>query len=72
MYDELLDEATLAARLDRPKRTLQHWRVTGCGTAFLRIGGPRRGRIVYSWADVEAWLATCRRTSTSDPGPKAA
>lgn len=42
-------------------RTLQHWRVTGGGPAFLKIGAAVR----YRKADLDDYLGRCRRTSTS-------
>lgn len=43
--------------------TLNKWRVTGLGPAYLKLG-PRR--VVYDRADLDAWLAASRRRSTSD------
>jgi hypothetical protein len=40
---------------------LNRHRVTGAGPAFLKLGG----RIFYTEDDLEAWLASRRRTSTS-------
>lgn len=42
-------------------RTLNKWRLTGAGPVHLRIGG----RIIYDRADLDAFLASCRRQSTS-------
>jgi hypothetical protein len=53
-----------------PDKTPNYWaklRCTGEGPEFLRVGA----RIYYEESAVEAWLATKRRTSTSDPGPDA-
>lgn len=68
---EYFDETEFSARYCIPKKTAQKMRLTGTGPVFHRIGGPQKGRVLYSSADVEAWLATCRRRSTSDPGQAA-
>ncbi len=48
--------------------TLNKLRVFGDGPVFLKLGR----RVVYDTADLDAWLASKRRTSTSDNGLKAA
>lgn len=40
--------------------TLQKWRVVGRGPAFVKAGTAVRYRV----EDVEAWIESCRRTST--------
>ena len=45
--------------------TLNKLRVFGGGPAYLKLGR----RVVYDAADLDAWLATQRRTSTSSPRP---
>ena len=42
-------------------RTLEKWAVTGEGPPFYKIGS----RTIYSAEDLEAWLISCRRVSTS-------
>jgi hypothetical protein len=49
----------------KPK-TLENWRVLGIGPAFYKIGN----KVYYDEADLSAWLATRKRTSTSDTGPQ--
>ena len=49
-----LEPAAVALRYLISERTLDRWRSTGEGPAFVRIG-PRR--IVYRLADCEAWAA---------------
>ena len=44
--------------------TLNKRRVFGGGPVFLKLGR----RVVYDLADLDAWLATKRRRSTSDAG----
>jgi|TARA_B100000315_G_scaffold31795_1_gene26823 predicted DNA-binding transcriptional regulator AlpA len=44
------------------KSTLEKLRVTGGGPPYLKIGRT----VVYNVADLDEWLATKRRSSTSD------
>ena len=48
-------------------RTLEAWRVYGRGPRYLKIGD----RVVYRRRDLDAWLKTRERNSTSDPGEAA-
>lgn len=48
--------------------TLNKLRVFGGGPIFLKLGR----RVAYDLADLDAWLATKRRRSTSDAGGGAA
>lgn len=48
--------------------TLAKLRMTGDGPAYIKLG-PRK--IVYDPDDLDRWLTSRRRTSTSDPGPAA-
>ncbi len=50
-----LTEAQVSERYQIPARSLQRWRVTGQGPAFVRFG-PRRVR--YRLDDIEAWAAS--------------
>ena len=54
-----------AALLGLSPSTLAKMRLRGDGPAFLKVG---RRAVVYDPADLEEWLATRRRTSTSDDG----
>lgn len=47
--------------------TLNKLRVFGGGPVFLKLGR----RVAYDVADLDAWLATKRRRSTSDAGGEA-
>lgn len=43
-------------------RTLQRWRMEGTGPVYVRLG-----RLVrYRQRDLDAWLASCLRRSTSE------
>jgi excisionase family DNA binding protein len=48
-------------------RTLEGWAVRGGGPRMLKLGS----RVVYRRRDLDAWLATRERASTSDRGPAA-
>jgi predicted DNA-binding transcriptional regulator AlpA len=50
-----LTEEEFAVRYRLGRRTVQRWRQSGEGPAWVRLG-PRR--VVYRLADCEAWAAT--------------
>lgn len=52
---QFFDERSLSDHLLIPRRTLQRWRVTGDGPAFIRAGARR---ILYRREAVEAWAAS--------------
>ena len=62
MTGTFLNQARLAERWQISPRTLERWRWTGEGPAFLKIGG----RVVYRLEDVEAYEAGRRCESTVD------
>jgi hypothetical protein len=45
--------------------SLRRWRVYGGGPVYRKVGS----RVVYLQADLDEFLASCLRRSTSDPGP---
>lgn len=58
----LLTEKQAARILSVGDKCLQAWRVRGGGPTYLKIG-----RLVrYKQADLESWLQTRRRESTSE------
>ncbi len=63
-----LNQVELAARWKISPRTLERWRWTGDGPAFIKIGG----RVVYRLEDVETYERTQLRASTADTNPKPA
>ena len=65
-----LRTADAARRIGLSPRTLEKLRLTGEGPPFLRP--PGRRFVVYALTDLDAWLASGRRRSTSDPGPERA
>lgn len=46
--------------------TFEKLRLFGGGPRYLKLGR----RVVYSLTDLDEWLASKRRSSTSDPGAK--
>ncbi len=48
------DEEEVSRRYHIARRTLQRWRTTGEGPAFVRFGARR---VKYREADIEAWAA---------------
>ena len=70
MARQMVDQTEAAARLAGDKlkpRTLEKWRVEGRGPAFHKIGS----RVFYDIRDLDAWLDSQRRKSTSDKGEAA-
>jgi predicted DNA-binding transcriptional regulator AlpA len=59
---ELLNEGQAARLLGLQVATLRRWRWAGRGPAHLKIGSSVR----YDPAELDAFLAAARRTSTSD------
>lgn len=60
----LLNVAEAAAYTGISASTLNKLRVFGGGSVYTKCGR----RVVYSAADLDAWLSTKRRSSTSDAG----
>ena len=59
----LVDEDNLADLLNVQVKSVQAWRSRGGGPKFIRVG-----RLVrYSQDDIEAWVASRRMASTSEP-----
>jgi predicted DNA-binding transcriptional regulator AlpA len=63
----LLRENEAAPILGVEVATLRRWRWAGKGPSFRKIGAAVR----YDPADLHAFIAAAKRTSTSDPGPSA-
>lgn len=60
----LLDTNEAAAYLHISPRTLEGWRVRGGGPVFVKLGR----RVLYDEYDLEEFVDSARRESTSDPG----
>ncbi|PKP69529.1 MAG: hypothetical protein CVT82_10450 [Alphaproteobacteria bacterium HGW-Alphaproteobacteria-4] len=63
-----LNQIDLANRWNISHRTLERWRWTGTGPAFLKLGG----RVVYRSEDVEAFEAghLCRHLKMAPVAPR--
>ena len=60
----LLNETAAATLLGVTRKCMQAWRVRGGGPVFYKVGRLCK----YSQADLDTWLSTRRRESTSDKG----
>ena len=59
--DPKLDTTRAAAHVGCSPRTLEKWRQTGEGPAFLKLGRS----VVYVQSDLDRWLAACRHRQGS-------
>jgi predicted DNA-binding transcriptional regulator AlpA len=70
--DVILETTDLARRLKARSgsgpspRTIERWRTTGDGPAFIKIGH----RVAYRASAVEQWLDEQTRSHTNEPGKK--
>jgi len=60
----MMDTTEAAAYAKLGKSTLDKLRVLGGGPHFLKIGR----RVIYDIADIDDWLSSHRRRSTSETG----
>lgn len=58
---KLLTTSEAAPLIGVKPKTLENWRVLGRGPVHIKAGG----RVGYELADIEAWKAGRRATSTS-------
>lgn len=65
--DQKFSRPEAARYLGISARTLEGWAVRGGGPRMLKLGS----RVVYRRRDLDAWLASRERTSTSDRGEAA-
>lgn len=61
---KLLDTSEVADLLTNKANTIEGWRIKGMGPRYIKIGRLVRYRI----EDVNAWLESQERTSTSQEG----
>jgi hypothetical protein len=61
---ELIDAKTAAPLIGITPATLENWRVRGEGPPFHKTPG-RTGKVLYDPADIEAWRAKRRFSSTA-------
>ena len=64
----LIDTGELAEQIGNQKNTIEGWRLKGIGPRYLAIGRLIR----YRQSDVDDWLESRIRTSTSDNRPETA
>ncbi len=57
-----VDTRRAAELIGMSGRTLEKWRSEGTGPPFLKLGR----RVLYSLADLETWVRSRRRLSTSE------
>lgn len=62
LLDSLITPDTLAERLGAKRRTVDEWRITGQGPAFIRVGRSVR----YAPEAVDDWLRSRQHVSTSE------
>lgn len=58
----LLNQREVATRLRLSPRTLERFRLSGEGPKFVKAGR----RVLYRQTDLDAWINSRIRTSTSD------
>ena len=63
--EHLMNEDVAADFMGSSARTLQRWRGTGEGPPYRRLG---KRKVMYSRAELLAWLNSRRHTSTSAEG----
>ncbi len=61
----LLTEVDAAAYLNLTRRALQAWRYQGRGPRYVKISARA---VRYRPEDLESWVESLLRSSTSDPG----
>jgi excisionase family DNA binding protein len=64
----LLSTEQAATHCGLSPKTLEKLRITGGGPSFVKLGRSVR----YDLSDLDAWIASNRRASTSDTGGGAA
>ena len=62
---ELLDAKSAAAYLHLSSQTMAKMRLSSMGPPYYKVGR----RVLYDRTDLDRWLDSKRRLSTSDPGP---
>jgi predicted site-specific integrase-resolvase len=60
--DQLFTQSNLAQRLHISERTLERWRVEGCGPPYTKAVR----KVLYRQSDVDEWLDGSLRQSTSE------
>lgn len=60
--DTLLSTVAAADRLGLTRKTLEHWRITGQGPVFVKLGRAVR----YEAAALDEFVSQCRRKHTAE------
>ena len=68
MREFLISEAEAASRLGLSPRTLAHWRSTGQGPIWMKIGRSVR----YTEESLRSWLTSSVRYGSANPIPTGA
>lgn len=61
VFPVFLTPDELANVLRMSPRTLEKMRLANSGPRYIRLGGTRCGRVIYSVRDIEDWLEYCAR-----------
>ncbi len=64
MTEQLLKTVEAGQLLRLSPKTLETWRVRGGGPRFCKLGC----RVFYRREDLESWIESRNKASTSDPG----
>lgn len=64
--DPLLKEDQAAELLNVAVKTIQHWRTTGAGPRYAKLGTGLRAPVRYRKSALLQFIAECDRTSTAD------
>lgn len=64
--DALAIPAEVAPFLRTTEPALAQMRYRGTGPKFVKVGGGHRGRVLYRWSDVRAYLDAQTRERTDD------
>jgi len=64
IFPQRLDESQAAEFLSLSPRTLQAWRVRGCGPTYVKLGRAVR----YDLASLQTWLEAQQRHHTAERG----
>jgi predicted site-specific integrase-resolvase len=62
----ILDQKAAAERLNVSVRTLERWRLSNDGPSYVKYTDTIRGAVRYRESDLEAWIASRVRASTSE------
>lgn len=65
--NDLMNTREAASYLRLGKPTIERFRITGEGPAYLKLGGAVR----YRRCDLDAWLESCLIQSTAERGAQA-